>query len=147
MITCPKTCTNQDTHFQRLTLNSEQTTQMLLHQSNTHRKVVLVIASVDKPEADVTQSSILQSSGRTEQQQAQSQDKQADTKAVQHKTVVALKGQLLHWRLLVANSGQLCLNFLGSALSHLSQVSYVAFVSGQLSLICLGCHQSTLYCV
>jgi hypothetical protein len=55
------------------------------------------------------QSSMLQSTGRTEQQQAQSQDKGADAKAVQHKTVVALKGQLLHWRLLVANSGQCCL--------------------------------------
>ena len=64
------------------------------------------------------QSSMLQSTGRSEQQQGQSQDKGADTKAVQPKTVVALKGQLLHWRLLVANSGQLC-------------------------LICLACHQST----
>ncbi len=55
------------------------------------------------------QSSMLQSTGRSEQQQAQSQDKQADVKAVQHKTVVALKGQQLQWRLLVANSGQRCL--------------------------------------
>ena len=55
------------------------------------------------------QSSMLQSTGRSELQQTQAQDKEADTKAVQHKTVVALKGQLLHWRLLVANSGQLCL--------------------------------------
>jgi len=64
---------------------------------------------VDHSEADVMQSSMLQSTGRSEQQQAQSQDREADTEAVQHKTVVALKGQLLHWRLLVANSGQLCL--------------------------------------
>ena len=62
--------------------------------------------SVDHSEVDVMQSSMLQSTGRSEQQQAQSQDKGADAKAVQQKTVVALKGQLLHWRLLVANSGQ-----------------------------------------
>lgn len=76
-----------------------------------HRKIVLVVPSVDHPEADVMQSSMLQSTGRSElqQNQTQSQDKGADAKAVQHKTVVALKGQLLHWRLLVANSGQLCL--------------------------------------
>jgi len=64
---------------------------------------------VDRSEADAMQSSMLQSTGRSEQQQAQSQDKQADVKAVQHKTVVALKGQQLQWRLLVANSGQRCL--------------------------------------
>ncbi len=69
----------------------------------------MLIPSVDRSEADAMQSSMLQSTGRSEQQQAQSQDKQADVKAVQHKTVVALKGQQLQWRLLVANSGQRCL--------------------------------------
>jgi len=69
----------------------------------------VLIPSVDRSEADAMQSSMLQSTGRSEQQQAQSQDKQADVKAVQHKTVVALKGQQLQWRLLVANSGQRCL--------------------------------------
>ena len=37
----------------------------------------------------------------------ETQDKAAEgAKALQQRNVVALKGQLLHWRLLVANAGQ-----------------------------------------
>ena len=58
------------------------------------------------------QSSVVQTSGRQEQQPPVDEDA-----APQLQTIVALKGQLLHWRLLVANSGstnhhilaQLCL--------------------------------------
>ncbi|DBA86334.1 TPA: hypothetical protein ACH3X2_005568 [Trebouxia sp. C0005] len=79
---------------------------------NVVPELPLLEARLDAPslrttEAEQTQSSMLQSTGRSELQQTQAQDKEADTKAVQHKTVVALKGQLLHWRLLVANSGKL----------------------------------------
>ncbi|DBA95519.1 TPA: hypothetical protein ACH3X3_013374 [Trebouxia sp. C0006] len=79
---------------------------------NVVPELPLLEARLDAPslrtsDAEQTQSSMLQSTGRSEQQQAQSQDKQADVKAVQHKTVVALKGQQLQWRLLVANSGKL----------------------------------------
>ncbi len=73
------------------------------------------------------QSSMLQSTGRSELQQTQTQDKEADAKAVQHKTIVALKGQLLHWRLLVANSGQLCL------------------ITAVIRALCIACSQS-LWC-
>ena len=47
---------------------------------------------------------MLPGTGRSEQQQ--SQDKGLEAKPAPQRTVVALKGQLLHWRLLVANSGQ-----------------------------------------
>ena len=47
---------------------------------------------------------MLPGAGRSEQQQ--SQDKGLEAKPAPQRTVVALKGQLLHWRLLVANSGQ-----------------------------------------
>ena len=36
----------------------------------------------------------------------ETQDKVGEAKAAPQRTVVALKGQLLHWRLLVANAGQ-----------------------------------------
>ena len=36
----------------------------------------------------------------------ETQDKVGEGKALQQRSVVALKGQLLHWRLLVANAGQ-----------------------------------------
>lgn len=36
----------------------------------------------------------------------ETQDKVPEGKALQQRSVVALKGQLLHWRLLVANAGQ-----------------------------------------
>ena len=52
-----------------------------------------------------TQSSVVQSSGRQEQQPPVDEDA-----APQLQTIVALKGQLLHWRLLVANSGKAALN-------------------------------------
>ena len=83
------------------------------------------------------QSSMLQSTGRSEQQQGQSQDKGADTKAVQPKTVVALKGQLLHWRLLVANSGQLCLILSRLSSEHL--VSRIATICACQSLAIRPC--------
>ena len=41
----------------------------------------------------------------------ETQDNSAEPKAMQQRTVVALKGQLLHWRLLVANAGQCTCNF------------------------------------
>lgn len=43
----------------------------------------------------------------------ETQDKAAEPKAPQQRSVVALKGQLLHWRLLVANTGQHTCNMLG----------------------------------
>lgn len=36
----------------------------------------------------------------------ETQDTGAQSKAMQQRSVVGLKGQLLHWRLLVANAGQ-----------------------------------------
>lgn len=36
----------------------------------------------------------------------ETQDKVGEAKGMQQRSVVALKGQLLHWRLLVANAGQ-----------------------------------------
>ena len=75
---------------------------------------------------------MLQSSGRVEQQPAQ--EKGPEAKGAQQRTVVALKGQLLHWRLLVANAGQLHPTLLVALLSLVISSSSALFPCTFLSL-------------